>query len=180
MPDVSETTLVGRPPTRSRKTLIAFASVVLAALVWAVLTRRYFFLLYSVMYGFQLLTGLRPATVVWSAGIRRPWTRRSWIDWNEVISVSAPQPGRPAVRVNLINGKSVALANIASDQAGIVAAIGGMELVSAATVVLKPPLPPPRPPSDEALHADVQRRAADLSAGWKRLAEESSQIHRPK
>ena len=180
MPGASETTLVGRPPPKARKTLVAFALLILASLLWAVLTRHYFWLLYPAMYGSQLLPGFRPATVVSSAGIRRPWTRRSWIDWGEVISVSAPEPGRPAVRVNLINGKSVALANIASDQAGMVAAIGGMELVSAATVMLRPPFPPPRPPSDEALHADVQRRAADLSAGWKRLAEESGHIHRPK
>lgn len=179
MSDVSETTLVGRPPTRSRRALIGFALIGLAALVWAVASRRYYFLLYSVMYGSQLLTGLRPATVVWPAGVRRPWTRRSWIDWSEVLSVSAPQPGQPAVRVNLINGKSVVLPNIAADQARRVAAIGERELVSAA-VVLKPPPPPPRPLSDEALHADVQRRAAALSAGWQRLAQESGQIPRPR
>ena len=127
----------------------------------------------------------RPATVVDSTGIRRPWRwRHRFIGWSQVEAITTP-PLTAAVgtvtRVALIGGgRPVMLDDIPVDQAALVARIGDRPLrpppsFEVPTLATIPPREKTR--TDVDVEADVARRAAALKQGWTDL--DAGNRHRP-
>lgn len=127
----------------------------------------------------------RPATVVDSTAIRRPWRwRRRIIDWAQVEAITTPPPTATfgiVTRVALVGeSRSVMLDDIPVDQAALVARIGGRPLrppptFPVPTLATTPPREKIRTDSD--VEADVARRATALTKRWADL--ESENRHRP-
>ncbi len=75
-----------------RLTLMGLATIALIAVVlWQ---PEYFVLLYAAFPAASVIRGIRPPSEVTAAGISRPWHRQSRIDWSEIASIAAPEPGR--------------------------------------------------------------------------------------
>lgn len=175
-PDQNEGGLAGRRLAMSGKRITFFIVFYLCYAAFGIVRHHYEFSILVVVFGGALaLNMLRPPTVVGAGGIRRPWRRPAIIHWSEVASIAAPQPGIVGVRLNLKSGKTVALKDIEMAKSHELATIGGKDVP--APPPLRVPARPPERRSDEAIAADVERRAKALSDEWRRLDAQSP--HRP-
>jgi len=113
--------------------------------------------------------------VVDQSGIRRPWRRRSFVAWTEVETVAVPQPGCYPVRLNMVDGSTVALNGIAASESAAVAAIGAKSLVRPQPIRLPAPRPAVR--TCREIEADVARRAHLLAEQRGAMGAESGRLH---
>lgn len=161
------------------KRAIAVALVVLGvATAWSVWRQQYAALAVLTFFAIRgALLGLKPASVVSPAGILRPWRTRSVIGWAEVHAVIAPRPGVRTTRLKLVNGKEVSVDDVPAARSADVAALGGKPIETAAP----PARPAPRPvvPADRDATFDIDRRAAALSAEWRRMELDNMSRSRP-
>lgn len=159
-----------RPTKRAVRFAVAAAVLYVAYVGYVISTGRFSFLLGYVIFAVRpLYEALRPPTVVSTAGISRPWCRKSFVSWIEVESVMRLELGYPSVRLLLSSGKTLVLADIPADRSADVAALGEKQVIKA-TLSVPRPAPTHHEPSARDLEADVNRRADALAAGWAKLA----------
>ena len=166
--------LVGRPVMVSRRQLILMVVLTISVVVFVVWQHQYLLLLYPAFLVVNFTRVIEQPPSVVTAGVSRPWQWRSRIDWDEVASVAAPEAGKRGSKLNLTDGKAVALLDIPADQAAAVAVIGGKEV--AAPQYLQRPSIPGRPKTDMEVEADVRRRAEALAVQRQQLAAESRRL----
>ena len=93
--------------------------------------------------------------------IHRPLRRYSHLYWSAVDTVAAPAPEFHSVRLNLVNGPTISLADIPATESAAVAALGGKRIERPLPVRLPPRSPTRR--TDQDVEADVARRAKALA-----------------
>ncbi len=167
-------TVVGRRKQVTRRDWAIRGVLTCWYLIYSIVRGRYelpiFFLLLILVV---FLLERRPSTVVSTGGIGRPWRRPRFIGWSEVASVAKPLPGSPGTQLQLVNGKTVTLADIPADESASVAHIGGKAVQSPA-IPTKPPREKAR--TDDEIMADVTRRASALAEQRAKLAEQSRRL----
>ena len=176
-------TVVGQQRTQRRPSIRTqvFVSLSACALIAfeAVHGRFDFVLLYlPIGLGAQAWLRWRPPTVVTKDGVRRPWRRIGVISWTEVATVGRPQLGVFAASLVLVNGKRVALDDIAADQSAAIAQIGKKKLSAPPAVQMPAAASPYRVRTPMEIEADVTRQATALAQQREWLAAESRRLRR--
>jgi hypothetical protein len=148
---------------RNKAWTIVALLIYVSLFILEVSRQRWSFVIFFPIYAAILMARyLRPPTEVNSTGIHRPLRRRSYILWDTVKTIAAPAPEFHTVRINLINGTTIALHDIPASESATVAANGGKQITPAIPVRVPPRSPTRR--TDQDLEADVARRAAALAA----------------
>ena len=151
--------------------------VYVGVIVWSLSRSRpdYFVLCYPLYFLAPVLLRLRPPTVVSAKGIIRPWRRISVLSWDQVAWVAAVAPGVYPVRLNLTDGRSVPLEDIAVAESAAVAALGGKNVEPVKR--LRAAMPhPDRPRNAVQIQADVTRQAEVLAEQRRQMAAESRRL----
>lgn len=167
---------------RHRSALIAASALMFVlGIAYGLHSDEWLLAIYSLYPVGTVAVRSRPPTQVTAEGVRRPWRRRGFVPWTDVASVLAPQPGLFGMRLQLTNGKKVALDDIPGDQTAAVAAIGGKDVVQPARPSV-PSFPPrlPRARTDADVLGDVTRQAAALARQREELAALSRRLAPPR
>lgn len=123
----------------------------------------------AVVSVFSALRAARPPTVVTAEGISRPWRRLSFLPWSLVDHVVHPTY-QPCVQLVTTAGRTVTLDDIQAPKASRVADLGQRPLKPEALPV---PRPIEREQTQREIEGDVARRAARLTAEWRRMSRET-------
>ena len=110
-----------------RGKIVAVAVVLLLAclIIWEIRRDRRSALIFAPTWLLiSLGANMRPPTVVSATGIHRPLRRYSHLNWSAVDTVAAPAPEFHSVRLNLVNGPTISLADIPATESAAVAALG--------------------------------------------------------
>jgi|GEM_PF-1707855 hypothetical protein len=178
-PRPDRASVVGRRPSASRRLTVAsgiLIAVYAVLLAWDAYRHRWSSLAFAGVLIIMLARLLLwPPTVVDQSGIRRPWRRRSFVAWTDVETVAVPQPGFYPVRLNMVDGSTVALNDIAASESAAVAAIGAKSLVRPQPIRLPAPRPALR--TYREIEADVARRAHLLAEQRGAMGAESGRLH---
>lgn len=168
MPEPDETPVVtGRRATPIRRELsLRFAATIGLVVLFVVLRQWVYLTATLVFVAVTTFRIVQPATVIDRNGIRRPWSRVSFLSWDQIDHVVQPRYATH-VQVRTTDSRTINLTDVDVSRTADVAATGHKSVTAEAFDV---PKPVARERTQREIEADVTRRVAELAVERDQLA----------